>query len=471
MDTMKKFLYSLMALPMLFVACGEGHDAPVEEPKKPTLELKSAETMEFEAEGGEGVISFAYNIKGGIDDFESPNSSVKVIDVACDAAWIDAPSSVETFAGSFRFTVAKNENEEPREATITASLNEYSFVVTVKQATAENGGNNDDEPEFVEGWAINGTMNDWVKKDAAAMTEEGDYFVVKGFELAADDNFNFIFNGTEKCYGGNGQVSEPDYTYDAKSWGSNIHVSKTGTYDIYLNKGLDKYYIMSEGVDPSEAQVAIKPGEVSWSIYGDIAGYNNVDIVLNKVGKYLEVKNVQFDGDKSFVVRCNGGDKAVLGVASADACNIEDSITLVADYVSEIKMNPVVWKSVTGGYMPHYNNFVIGFVTEDIELVLDFTAGVDVVNYVIPAGVYYLDDKDDTGFCFDLEYCAVKVRGFDSVLMDGTMTIAHVNGVYDIFVDMRTAQLDVIKLHYVGEVHYDSYFNMMGGLEINNPAN
>ena len=121
--------------------------------------------------------------------------------------------------------------------------------------------------------------------------------------------------------------------------------------------------------------------------------------------------------------------------------------------------------------MPHYNNFVIGFVTEDIELVLDFTAGVDVVNYVIPEGVYYLDDKDDTGFCFDLEYCAVKVRGFDSVLMDGSMTIAHVNGVYDIFVDMRTAQLDVIKLHYVGEVHYDSYFNMMGGLEINNPAN
>jgi hypothetical protein len=256
---------------------------------------------------------------------------------------------------------------------------------------------------------------------------------------------------------------------------------------------------MSEGVDPSEAQETMKPGEVSWSIYGDIAGYNNVDIVLNKVGKYLEVKNVQFDGDKSFVVRCNGGDKAVLGVASADACNIEDSITLVADYVSEIKMNveegvkydiyfipgdktshlwvmpagryPVVWKSVTGGYMPHYNNFVIGFVTEDIELVLDFTAGVDVVNYVIPEGVYYLDDKDDTGFCFDLEYCAVKVRGFDSVLMDGSMTIAHVNGVYDIFVDMRTAQLDVIKLHYVGEVHYDSYFNMMGGLEINNPAN
>jgi hypothetical protein len=145
---MKKFLYSLLALPMLLVACGEGPDVPVEEPKKPTLELKSAETMEFEAEGGEGVISFAYNIKGGIDDFESPNSSVRMLSVACNAEWIDVPSSVETFAGSFRFTVAKNENEEPREATITASLNEYSFVVTVKQAAAENGGGNEggDDP-------------------------------------------------------------------------------------------------------------------------------------------------------------------------------------------------------------------------------------------------------------------------------------------------------------------------------------
>ena len=65
------------------------------------------------------------------------------------------------------------------------------------------------------------------------MTEDGNYFVVKSFTLSTDDSFNFIYNGTEKSYGGNGKASDPDYVYEAKSCGSNISVAKAGTYDIY----------------------------------------------------------------------------------------------------------------------------------------------------------------------------------------------------------------------------------------------
>lgn len=499
MDTMKKFLYSLMALPMLFVACGEGHDAPVEEPKKPTLELKSAETMEFEAEGGEGVISFAYNIKGGIDDFESPNSSVRMLSVACDAEWIDVPSSVETFAGSFRFTVAENECEEARQATITASLNEYSFVVTVKQAATENGGGN--EPEYVEGWAINGTMNDWVKKDAAAMTEEGDYFVVKGFKLAADDNFNFIFNGTEKSYGGNGQTSEPNTIYEAKSWGSNISVTEAGVYDIYLSVDLTRYYIMTEGTNPEEAVEALKPGDKRWSIFGAFEGNNREsDVMLGVDGKYYSVKGIKFVEDMSFVVRCNGGEAGTLGVASSEAYAVEGAIKLEvkSDANYEIKVAaeegqkydiyftynddnyevwvmpdgqyPVIWDRVDGAYFASYNNFILYLITNDIVLSLDFTAGNEtVVNYVIPAGTYYVGDTEDNGWCFDLEYCLVKIRGRDVPVLDGSMTIEHKDGKYDIFVDMRTATLDVLKMHYVGEIGFDPFFANMGGLKLNSP--
>ena len=51
------------------------------------------------------------------------------------------------------------------------------------------------------------------------------------------------------------------------------------------------------------------------------------------------------------------------------------------------------------------------------------------------------------------------------------MTVKHENGKYDIFIDMRTPQLDILKMHWVGEFAFDSYFQMMGGMPISNPAN
>ena len=140
---------------MLFVACGEGPDAPVDKPKQPTLELDSAEIMEFDAEGGQGTISFTYNFEGSTGSNDRPTSDVKVLDVVCDAEWVEVPSEVKAYDSSINFAVAKNEAEEARQTTIKASIEGLSFEVTVKQAAAENGGNNDD-PEFVEGWAING---------------------------------------------------------------------------------------------------------------------------------------------------------------------------------------------------------------------------------------------------------------------------------------------------------------------------
>jgi hypothetical protein len=54
-------------------------------------------------------------------------------------------------------------------------------------------------------------------------------------------------------------------------------------------------------------------------------------------------------------------------------------------------------------------------------------------------------------------------------LEDGYMTIEHKDGKYDIYVDMRTATLDVLKMHYVGEIGFDPFFANMGGLKLNSP--
>ena len=492
---MKKLFYSLLALPMLLLACDV--DKPIEQPGQPSLELQSEATMEFSAEGGEGTIVFAYDFNDKINDYERPTAGIKTINVACDAEWVEVANEVEAYAGSLTFTVAENESEEARQTTITASIGTLSFTVTIKQEGAEKGGNDEpiDQPkdEFVEGWAINGTMNDWAKAEATAMTEEDGYFVVKGFELAADDNFNFIYNGTEKNYGGNGQPAEPNYVYDAKSWGSNVSVTEAGTYDIYLSADLKHYYIMEEGVSPAEAEVPLKPGEKRWSLKGNVKGFEDVELSFAKDSKYFTMKNVEFVGDAEFVICCNS--EVVYGTSSSNNA-IEEAITIVEGgeavkvateegkkydlyylykengtsklWVMPASQYPVVWELVSGGYMP-YGNFLCYFVSEDVELTVDFTAGVPVQNYVMPEGVYYVQDTEETGFCFDLQYCQVKVRGFKTMLMDGTMTVKHENGLYDIFIDMRTPQLDIIKMHWVGEFAFDQYFQMMGGMPINNP--
>ena len=494
---MKKLFYFLMLLP--FVACGEKEPNPnVEEPKGATLELTSAEVMEFDAEGGEGAITFDYDGNSLNTNGNSTPSTGRVLTIECEADWIEVAAEVDVLASAINFEVAANEAEEAREAVIKASIKDLSIEVLVKQAANENGGNDEpiDEPkdEFVAGWAINGTMNNWEKKSAAAMTEEGDYFVVKGFELAAADNFNFILNGNEKSYGGNGQAAQPNYVYDAKSWGSNISVAEAGSYDIYLSADLKNYYIMTEGTNPAEAQEPLKPGEKRWTLRGDIKGSENVEIAFAKDSKYYTLKNVEFTGEASFYIYCNS--EIVYGVAAGSECVIEEATTIVENgeaikvaavedakydiyyqykesgasrlWVLPAGQYPVVWELVSGGYMP-YGNFLCYFVSEDVELTVDFTAGVPVQNYVMPEGTYYVQDTEDTGFCFDLAYCQVKVRGFKTMLMDGYMTVKHVDGKYDIFIDMRTPQLDIIKMHWVGEFDFDSYFQMMGGMPINNP--
>ena len=496
---MKKLFYSLLALPMLLVACGEPIDTPVEQPKGATLELTSAETMEFEADGGQGTIAFHYDGNNLNTNGSSQPTTGKTLAVECAAEWITVDAEVDVLASAINFTVAANETEEAREATIKASIKELSIEVTVKQAAKQQGGNDNpiDQPkeEFVEGWAINGTMNNWAKAEATAMTEEDGFFVVKGFELAKEDNFNFIYNGGEKNYGGNGQAAVPNFVYDAKSWGSNISVSEAGTYDVYLSTDLKNYYIMTEGTSPEAAEVPLKPGEKRWSLKGNVKGFEDVELSFAKDSKYFTMKNVEFVGNADFAIYCNA--ETVYGVAAGSEYAIEEAVTIVEGgesikvateegkkydlyylykengtskiWVMPASQYPVVWELVSGGYMP-YGNFLCYFVSEDVELTVDFTAGVPVENYVMPEGVYYVQDTENTGFCFDLQYCQAKIRGFKTMLMDGTMTVKHENGLYDVFIDMRTPQLDIIKMHWVGEFAFDSYFQMMGGHQIQNPA-
>ena len=121
---LKNLFYLLLAMPLAFAACNETEEPqpqPQPEPeKKTTLTLTSEATMEFEAAGGEGVIT--YTLENAV---EGTN-----LEATCEADWVLNLTTGETVT----FAVAENETEEARESKVVVAYGELSFEVAVKQA-------------------------------------------------------------------------------------------------------------------------------------------------------------------------------------------------------------------------------------------------------------------------------------------------------------------------------------------------
>ena len=118
---MRKLFYFLLALPLVFAACGEIEEpTPQPEPeKKAQLILTSDEVMNFKAEGGQGLIDYT---------LVNPQEGVEFA-AQCEAEWI----SDFVFGEDITFVVAAN-GAEAREAKIVITYAEASMEVTVKQA-------------------------------------------------------------------------------------------------------------------------------------------------------------------------------------------------------------------------------------------------------------------------------------------------------------------------------------------------
>ena len=119
---MKKFA-ALAVVVMAFVACEP--DTP-ETPKEYTLEVTSETTMEFPAEGGEGLIEWTLNEVTRNNPNPAPEPTLQ-----CDAEWI-----VLSARHLGAFEVHPNEGEA-RETVIKVAYAEQTINVTVKQAGAQ----------------------------------------------------------------------------------------------------------------------------------------------------------------------------------------------------------------------------------------------------------------------------------------------------------------------------------------------
>lgn len=469
---MKKLFYLLMVLPLLVVACDTIDDGDKSgEPQSEALELLSEEVMEFTAEGGKAKINFRYT-PAEVDNNNESLIQQRMLEISCDANWVEVSDNVEILFGEVNIVVAKNEDIEPRETKIVATYSGLSFEVTIKQAAATE--TPEPEPTY-EGWGIIGTINDWDLTKAIVMDNVDGYYVAKALELTTTDKFKFVKNGDNaQNRGGNGQAADPDYLYTAQSWGSDIHVSEAGSYDIYLNAKEDTYYVMTKGKSPTEALEPLAPGEDLYEVYGNFEG-EKMRLYAEK--KYMVAKGVKFNTTPAeFDIRVNENEKlygakvdATYGVEEQIAVTVGDTKIKVeveagtmydiyyrADESSVWLMpegsKPIIWEEATGVAFSN-TNFAINLRGDSLELYFDFNCGEAAVNNIIPEATYYVIDENDSGYNFNLENeYDLRVDGFKTKLKDGYMVIKHISGGYDITVDVESIHNHVVKAHYAGPI-------------------
>ena len=123
---MKKLFYLLLALPLMFVACNEQPDV-TPEVKSYELAITSEATLNFDENGGEGVITYTLTEKEATRSAQ-PAPEPKV-EAKCEAAWVTDLKVEENIT----FTVAANEGEA-RETKVVVSYDKQSFEVKIAQA-------------------------------------------------------------------------------------------------------------------------------------------------------------------------------------------------------------------------------------------------------------------------------------------------------------------------------------------------
>ena len=120
---MKKFLSLIALFAVALTSCEpSGTETPGEVNPNLKIKLTSSSVMSFDANGGDGTITYEY------EELTRAN----IAEAATAVAWIEELTSAEE--GKVTFRVAANDGKDERSATIKVSYGEHSFMVMVKQA-------------------------------------------------------------------------------------------------------------------------------------------------------------------------------------------------------------------------------------------------------------------------------------------------------------------------------------------------
>lgn len=461
---MKRFFTLFFALPLLFVACNKQTETPGQES---VLELTSEATMEFEAEGGTGEIT--YNLikgDGSLDGELGITGQISPIVITTEQDWITIIDS-ESIFGTIKFEVAENTAEEQRTGYITGKYSTKSFTVTINQAASAG------TPEQAfEGWAVVGSFtNNWDVNAAIGMEAIEGYYVARGVEIAATDSFKFAKDGTlQNSLGGNGQAAERDYKYPTSKYGSDIRVAEAGVYDLYLNEATNAYYVMSEGKTPAEAYEEIAKGEDVWYVTG-----LGDAVRMHKSGVFMVASdlNISEAGFKLYY----GLTGATYGVSEDVVAEVGAEIAIVENGENNIKVTAEqnksysiflnvedgkVWVMPRGskpdvlytcnsaeGVWFDTQNFTLVLYADGIRITLDCNC-VASQNNIIPAVTYTVGGQD--GNIINAKLCQVANEDGKNIIVDGSVTIGHIEDGYSIYVDVVTEKRLRVRAEYNGAV-------------------
>lgn len=476
---MKRFFTLFFALPLLFVACNKQTETPGQEP---VLELTSEATMEFEAEGGKGEIT--YNLikgDGSLDGELGITGQISPIVITTEQDWITIIDS-ESIFGTIKFEVAENTTEEQRTGYITGEYSTKSFTVTINQAASAG------TPEQAfDGWAVVGSFtNNWDVNAAIGMEAIEGYYVARGVKIAATDSFKFAKDGTlQNSLGGNGKAAERDYKYPIAKYGSDIRVAEAGVYDLYLNEAADTYYVMSESKTPAEANEEIATGKDIW--YVKSLGES---VQLRKSGIFLSATSVQLS--KEGFTLYYGLTDTTYGAVDAAVAEVGTEIAIAAESENHIKANvdegklydiyflveesklwvmprggkPVVMSicDYAEGVWFDSKNFLLYLEAEGVRLSLDLNSAVASEDAIIPAAKYTVDGED--GNVINATLSEIASNDGKSPVVSGSVTISHIDGGYDILIDVVNIQQHRTLASYSGPIKSNPY---MGG-PVTNPG-
>ena len=272
---MKKLFGIFAICALAFAACEEEKVEPNPEPqpepkpepdKEVVFELTSQATMEFGAEGGTGEITFK---------LENPKDGASVVP-ECTATWITDLTADD----SVTFTVAANDVEESRSATIVVKYDTKQFEVAVNQAAKQGEGPGPEpEPE--------------VDVEFVAQAINGSYYPLGGI-----NNYYIMLSDL-------GVPSESQVYLNSTIYYLDLYSSVAANGDeVYVPAGEYTFTTSGEGADGTFDQgytYLIKSNDSDIE-YMKVCVGGSVTVTENKIEAFLEIENPDGTADLHHIV-------------------------------------------------------------------------------------------------------------------------------------------------------------------------
>jgi len=452
-----------LALPLFMVAC---EPEPAPEPEKEyaaELTLTSEAEMNFDAAGGEGVIT--YTAKMVL--VEVTRDFIPTVEATCEAEWV----TINGVAENITFTVAANK-AEARETKINVTYVDKSFDVVVKQAAKG------EEPEY----ALDVKLAAAERIPSAEVELADNYFALAFVDDAENTELGIVLKGAE----GETTLKAGNYTSEAETllidacevfvWEPAASYTfadgivtvavegETYTFDMEFADADGKlYHFTYEGtvlnMEPAEkpepeAFVPVKVeayreahwdlGNFELQLFINDSLYHSLDMQdnVNPNDKYLSAGSYAYSTTitdwSNFVVNVETGEGAYLGAAEIELTHNEDGTSTIKGYIeSEYgqRLN-IDWTGVIAGF-----TFSTGGDTPQPGETVEFTATYFGGTYY-GDGNYYIvvSDAEVTGdfgvngatyYYFDI-YAGVETE--DLSVPNGTYTFdasnSYANGTF-----------------------------------------